>query len=175
MLSYGFEPQVRTIGNRVRPDRQTVLFSATFSPKLKRLARDLLFKPVEIRSMSVSHEHISQELVPCKDAETKWVWVSQKLKQRIAGGKVLIFVSHRAGVEDLATKIRNELQVECVTLHGDMHQSDRTVAIKSFKKETDVLVATDVASRGLHVNNMNTVICFDAARNIDTHTHRIGK
>lgn len=175
MLSFGFEPQVRTISNQIRPDRQAVLFSATFSKKLKRLAQDLLFKPAEIRSLKVNHQHITQNFVPLKDRPAKVKWILENLTNFVAVGKVLIFLSQRAAVEEVAHRIRNDKGLVCTCIHGDLHQSDRTAAINSFKKDAQILVATDVASRGLHVPNMNTVICGDAARNLDSHTHRIGK
>uniref|UniRef100_A0A7S3LTS7 RNA helicase n=2 Tax=Aplanochytrium stocchinoi TaxID=215587 RepID=A0A7S3LTS7_9STRA len=177
MLSHGFEPQVRTIANRIRPDRQTVFFSATFNKKLKLLARDILRNPIEIRTGTFgSHDLITQEFIPFQSDNEKWNWLASNLKGFVQNGKVLVFVSQKAGCDQLASSINSYLRdTPCVHIHGDKSQQERTKAIQDFKGNSMVLVATDVASRGLHIPNVNTVICFDAARNIDSHTHRIGR
>ena len=90
-------------------------------------------------------------------------------------GKVLIFVTQKANSAELAKNL-TEQNIKIGLLHGDMHQDDRTKVINEFKKtDMPILVATDVAARGLDIPDIKTVVNYDVARDIDTHTHRIGR
>ncbi|XP_025093401.1 LOW QUALITY PROTEIN: ATP-dependent RNA helicase DDX42-like [Pomacea canaliculata] len=178
MFDLGFEPQVRSIANHVRPDRQTLLFSATFRKKVEKLARDILADPIRVVQGEVgeANEDVSQsvEVLP-SSGPAKWTWLVRRLVEFTSSGSVLIFVTRKANAEELATQLRAR-DFPLGLLHGDISQMERNEIISSFKKkEFPILVATDVAARGLDIPHIRTVINYDVARDIDTHTHRIGR
>ncbi|KIH67945.1 DEAD/DEAH box helicase [Ancylostoma duodenale] len=146
MFDMGFEAQVKSISDHIRPDRQCLMFSATFKRKVERLARDALRDPVRIVQGEVG------EVV----------------------GKVLIFVTKKVNAEDLAKKLRAR-DFELVLLHGDMLQHERNEHLQAFRKKVNIMVATDVAARGLDIPEIRTVVNYDLARDIDTHVHRVGR
>ncbi|RUS76863.1 hypothetical protein EGW08_015373 [Elysia chlorotica] len=177
MFDMGFEPQVRSIANNVRPDRQTLLFSATFRKRIEKLARDILSDPVRVVQGEIgeANEDVTQviEILPLGPA--KWTWLMQRLVGFTSEGSVLIFVTRKANSEELAANLKAR-DFELGLMHGDMSQAERNEIISAFKKkEFSILVATDVAARGLDIPHIKTVINYDVARDIDTHTHRIGR
>lgn len=177
MFDMGFEPQVRSIANHVRPDRQTLLFSATFRRKVEKLARDILADPIRVvhGEAGVANEDVTQivELLPPGPA--KWTWLVRRLVEMTTLGSVLIFVTRKANSEELATNLKSR-DFKVGLLHGDMSQIERNEVITAFKKkEFPILVATDVAARGLDIPSIKTVVNYDIARDIDTHTHRVGR
>jgi len=177
MFDMGFEPQVRSICNHVRPDRQTMLFSATFKRKIERLAIDVLADPIKViqGESGEANEDITQSVIVFDEPSNKWDWMTSKLVEFMSLGSVLIFVTKKANSEELAENLRTR-DFGILLIHGDMDQADRNKTITAFKrKEAPVLVATDVAARGLDIPHVRTVINYDVARDIDTHTHRIGR
>ncbi|CAH8492355.1 ATP-dependent RNA helicase ddx42 [Schistosoma haematobium] len=177
MFNLGFEPQVRSIANHVRPDRQTLLFSATFKRRLERLARDILLDPVRIiqGELGEANEDITQHVEIFDKIEQKWDWLTRNLVRLTTEGSVLIFVTRKVHSEEVAQKLKSR-DLKVLLIHGDMHQSDRNTVIQAFKRqEAPILVATDVASRGLNIPSIHNVINYEVARDIDTHTHRIGR
>ncbi|VDK46951.1 unnamed protein product [Anisakis simplex] len=176
MFDMGFEAQVKSISDHIRPDRQCLMFSATFKSKVERLARDALVDPVRIVQGEVgeANEDVVQivEVVPNVDA--KWRWLLQQLVQFLSNGKVLIFVTRKQNAEEVAQRLRTK-DFSLVLLHGDMLQVERNEKLLAFRKKTALMVATDVAARGLDIPEIRTVINFDLARDIDTHVHRIGR
>ncbi|CAF0895645.1 unnamed protein product [Brachionus calyciflorus] len=178
MFDMGFEPQVTSIANHVRPDRQVLLFSATFKKKIERLARHILVDPVRIiqGELGEANENITQIVKVFRDGPEKWSWLNSKLVEFTSQGKVLIFVTQKANSAELAKNLEEKI-FKVGLLHGDMHQDDRNKVINEFKKKPDIhiLVATDVAARGLDIPTIKTVINYDVARDIDTHIHRIGR
>jgi len=177
MFDMGFEPQVRSICDHIRPDRQTLLFSATFKKKIERLARDVLTDPVRIiqGELGEANEDVTQIVLVMPAGSAKWIWLTSKLVELLSAGSVLIFVTKKANAEELATNLKLK-EHEVGLLHGDIDQNERSKVILSFKKkEVPILVATDVAARGLDITHVKTVVNYDIARDIDTHTHRIGR
>ncbi|KAH8849393.1 ATP-dependent RNA helicase DDX42 [Schistosoma japonicum] len=177
MFNLGFEPQVRSIANHVRPDRQTLLFSATFKRRLERLARDILLDPIRIvqGELGEANEDITQHVEIFDKIEQKWDWLTRNLVRLTTEGSVLIFVTRKVHSEEVAQKLKSR-DLKVLLIHGDMHQSDRNTVIQAFKRqEAPILVATDVASRGLDIPSIHNVINYEVARDIDTHTHRIGR
>ncbi|KAM9296411.1 ATP-dependent RNA helicase DDX42 [Gastrophryne carolinensis] len=177
MFDMGFEYQVRSIANHVRPDRQTLLFSATFRKKIEKLARDILIDPIRIVQGDIgeANEDITQVVAILPSGPDKWTWLTRKLVELTSTGSVLIFVTKKANADELANNLRLE-DHSLGLLHGDMDQSERNKVITDFKKKSiPILVATDVAARGLDIPSIKTVINYDVARDIDTHTHRIGR
>ncbi|XP_077398274.1 ATP-dependent RNA helicase DDX42 isoform X2 [Festucalex cinctus] len=177
MFDMGFEYQVRSIASHVRPDRQTLLFSATFRKKIERLARDILMDPIRVVQGDIgeANEDITQVVEMLPSGADKWSWLTRRLVEFTSSGSVLIFVTKKANSEELATNLMQE-GYSLGLLHGDMDQSERNKVISDFKKKNlPVLVATDVAARGLDIPSIRTVVNYDVARDIDTHTHRIGR
>uniref|UniRef100_A0A670IZ03 ATP-dependent RNA helicase DDX42 n=1 Tax=Podarcis muralis TaxID=64176 RepID=A0A670IZ03_PODMU len=177
MFDMGFEYQVRSIASHVRPERQTLLFSATFRKKIEKLARDILIDPIRVVQGDIgeANEDITQIVEIFSSGPNKWNWLTSRLVEFTSSGSVLLFVTKKANADELANNLKQEGH-SLGLLHGDMDQSERNKVISDFKKGTfPVLVATDVAARGLDIPSIKTVINYDVARDIDTHTHRIGR
>lgn len=177
MFDMGFEYQVRSIADHVRPDRQTLLFSATFRRKIEKLARDILTDPIRVVQGDIgeANEDVTQFVEILHSEADKWAWLTNRLVEFTSTGSVLIFVTKKANSEDLASALLHVDQ-NIGLLHGDMDQNERNKVIMEFKKKTlPILVATDVAARGLDIPSIKTVVNYDVARDIDTHTHRIGR
>lgn len=177
MFDMGFEYQVRSVANHVRPDRQTLLFSATFRKKIERLARDILNDPIRVVQGDIgeANEDITQIVEIMVSGPDKWDWLTRRLVEMTSRGSVLIFVTKKANSDELAANLNQEGYTVGL-LHGDMDQSERNKVIFDFKKKSiPIMVATDVAARGLDIPSIKTVVNYDVARDIDTHTHRIGR
>lgn len=173
----GFELQVRSICDHIRPDRQTLLFSATFKKRIEQLARTVTDNPIKIVQKTIGevNEDVSQHVVVLPASSKKWDWLTTKLVEFLSSGSVLIFVTRIVNSEELHKNLK-EYGTDALLLHGDMEQSERNRVIMAFKrKEKDILIATDVAARGLDISHIRTVINFDVARDIDTHIHRVGR
>ena len=147
MLQMGFEDQMRSVVQNVRPSRQTLLFSATFPPKIELLSSDLLRQPIRITigTRGQAAENIVQhvEIVPTDEA--KWPWLTQRVEGFLKKGQLCIFCKSKQGAEKLAADFKDLLQKEAVTLHGDMGQDERMSVLDSFRKrKVEVLIATDL-------------------------------
>jgi ATP-dependent RNA helicase DDX42 len=177
MLDMGFEPQVRSIVGQIRPDRQTLFFSATFKRTVEKLTHDILTNPIKITIGNVGQANADvQQVVEvlASDAD-KWGWLLERMPVFTATGSVLIFVATKSASEQLAASL-NAANFPAGVLHGDKAQVERTATMNSFKNgELNVLVATDVAARGLDVKHIRTVVNYDSARDINAHVHRIGR
>lgn len=161
----------------MRPDRQTLLFSATFKKRIERLARDVLTDPIRCvqGDLNEANQDIKQFVFVFPNPQQKWNWLLLNLVRLLSEGSVLVFVTKKVDAETVANNLLVK-EYNCLLLHGDMDQADRNKVITQFKrKETDILVATDVAARGLDISHIKNVINYDIARDIDTHTHRIGR
>lgn len=105
----------------------------------------------------------------------KWLWLTQRLVEFMSEGSILVFVTKKANAEELCNNLQIK-EFDALLLHGDMSQYERNEVITAFKrKDKPILVATDVAARGLDIPHIRTVVNYDVARDIDTHTHRIGR
>uniref|UniRef100_A0AAQ5Y0S5 ATP-dependent RNA helicase DDX42 n=1 Tax=Amphiprion ocellaris TaxID=80972 RepID=A0AAQ5Y0S5_AMPOC len=154
-----------------------LLFSATFRKKIERLARDILVDPIRVVQGDIgeANEDVTQVVELLLSGSDKWGWLVRRLVEFTSSGSVLIFVTKKANCEELATNLTQE-GYSLGLLHGDMDQSERNKVISDFKKKNlPILVATDVAARGLDIPSIRTVVNYDVARDIDTHTHRIGR
>ena len=122
-----------------------------------------------------ANEDVSQFVKILPNQDEKWGWLLRNIVSCTSSGSVLIFVTKKADSEDVASRLKNA-DHKVGLIHGDLHQSERDKVLHQFKKkEMPILVATDVAARGLDIPSIRTVINFDVARDIDTHTHRIGR
>ncbi|KAJ1980715.1 hypothetical protein H4R34_002355 [Dimargaris verticillata] len=178
MFDLGFEPQVRSVCDRVRPDRQTLLFSATFPRKIERLALQVTSNDavrVNIGHVGEANTDVTQKFHVVTSETAKWDWLEAHVAGLCAQGSVLIFIS-RVGQADILADNLTILGWPCGALHGNMLQGDRDRVLREFKSgKTTLLAATDVAARGLDIKTIKTVLNFDVARDIDSHVHRIGR
>ncbi|EPZ32154.1 DEAD-domain-containing protein [Rozella allomycis CSF55] len=177
MLDLNFEPQVMSIANNVRPDRQTLLFSATFPERIQNIARSLTMNPVTISigTEGLANEDIDQKIVLLKNEEEKNKWLIKELENFLCDGSVLIFVARKAFTEELS-KLLTDQRYPCIVIHGDLNQIERDAAIKQFRSNpVSVLIATDVAARGLDIKHIRNVVHYNPAKDIETHIHRSGR
>ncbi|CAI5503684.1 unnamed protein product [Closterium sp. Naga37s-1] len=177
MFHLGFEPQVRAIVGQIRPDRQTLLFSATMPRRIERLARDILTHPVRIAvgEVGAANTDVRQQVVVLPGDDAKVPWLLGELGTRVDEGDVLVFAGTKAKV-DVVTAAVAAAGFKVGALHGDLDQSRRSEVVRQLKKgELHVVVATDVAARGLDIRSIKTVINLDSARDMDAHVHRVGR
>ena len=182
MFDLGFEPQVMKILNNIRPQRQTVLFSATFPKSMEALARKILRgKPLEITvgARSVVAPEITQivEVRPADDP-TKFNRVLEILGNFYIEDEdalTLIFVDRQEAADSLLAQLMRK-GYPCNALHGGKDQSDRDGTISDFKAGIfPVLVATSVAARGLDVKQLKLVINYDCPNHMEDYVHRVGR
>eukprot|EP00892_Ulva_mutabilis_P001353 jgi/Ulvmu1/11218/UM072_0055.1 len=173
----GFEVQVRSLVRATRPDRQTLLFSATLANKVRHLVREALTAEVQVTvgRSGAANADVRQEVLLMANAEQKRQWLQARLPRLVDDGQVLVFVNRRAEVEDIVGLVE-AAGMKAGGIHGDIDQYSRMDILKRFKAGTvHVLVATDVAARGLDVRSVKAVVNFDTAASIDTHVHRVGR
>lgn len=174
MLDMGFLPDIRRILKLLPRERQTMLFTATMPPDIERLARDFMRKPVVIqvgRQGPVSG--ITHELYPVAP-HLKGSLLVELLKRRETG-PVLVFTRTKHAASRLAERLqRNGFRSAC--LQGDMSQSKRQAAMDAFRSgKIDILVATDIAARGIDVPDISHVVNYDMPDTVDAYTHRVGR
>lgn len=176
MFDMGFEPQLTRIVENIRPDRQTVMFSATFPSQVEKLARKILKQPLEITigGNSVAAATIDQN-VEVRSEESKFYRLLELLGTWYDVGSTLVFVDR----QDNADRIFRDLskaRYKCLSLHGGMDQADRDSTIVDFKNgDVKVLVATSVAARGLDVKNLTLVVNYDVPSHYEDYVHRVGR
>lgn len=125
--------------------------------------------------LNEANQDITQYVFVFPNPLQKWNWLLLNLVRFLSEGSVLIFVTKKVDAETVASNLLTK-EYNCLLLHGDMDQAERNKVITQFKrKDCDILVATDVAARGLDIPHIKNVINYDIARDIDTHTHRIGR
>ncbi|MCL7050150.1 hypothetical protein MKW94_024986 [Papaver nudicaule] len=176
MFDMGFEPQITRIVQNTRPDRQTVLFSATFPRQVEILARKVLTKPVEIQigGRSVVNKDISQ-LVEVRPENERFLRLLELLGEWYEKGKILIFV-HSQEKCDALFKDMLRHGYPCLSLHGAKDQTDRESTISDFKSNVcSVLIATSIAARGLDVKELELVINYDVPNHYEDYVHRVGR
>ncbi|KAM8859338.1 putative ATP-dependent RNA helicase DDX43 isoform 2-T2 [Spinachia spinachia] len=177
MLDMGFEPQIMKILLDIRPDRQTVMTSATWPTGVRRLAKSYLKKPmmVYVGTLDLAAVNTVQQTVLIVLEEEKKSYVLDFIRNMLPLDKVLIFVGKKLVADDLSSDLCLQgLAVQ--SLHGDREQCDREEALKDFKESrVRILVATDLASRGLDVHDITHVFNYDFPRNIEEYVHRVGR
>ena len=174
MLDMGFMEDMETIISLTPTTRQTLLYSATLSKEVRDIAKRSMREPVEV---SVSHDDVVSDLVRQYYVEVKRNGKMDVLRDIMANGdpKVVIFCSTKKMVDDLYSGFSAE-GMKVGALHGDMPQFRREKTINAFRKDRmNVLIATDVAARGLDIDDINYVINYDMPDDIDTYIHRIGR
>ena len=175
MLDMGFYEDVISIVNELPKDnRQTSLFSATFEENIKVLAKDILNNPIFIQDDDIhSNQKITQ--VFYKIAQASKTSLIPSLISSNKASSVLIFCNRKLTCEELADEIF-ELGFDCVVLNSDLDQKQRDETIVLFSnKSYPIMIATDVASRGLNIDDIDLVINYDVAKDEKVHIHRIGR
>jgi superfamily II DNA/RNA helicase len=175
MLDIGFLPDLQRILSYLPKQRTTLLFSATFSPEIKRLANSYLQDPVtiEVDRSNLTASTVEQHFYSVGDEEKRHA-LHQILKQR-GMKQAFVFVNSKLGCARLARSLERE-GLKTTALHGDKSQDERLKALESFKQgEVDLLVCTDVAARGLDIKDVPAVFNFDVPFNAEDYVHRIGR
>jgi len=179
MLDMGFEPQIRKILDQIRPDKQTCMWSATWPKEVKRLAEEFLvdYIQVNIGALQLTANHnILQIIDVCADheKEEKLVKLLNEIMQE-KENKTLIFVETKRKADDIARRMKRD-GWPVLSIHGDKSQQERDWALNDFRGgRNPILIATDVASRGLDVEDIKFVINFDYPNCSEDYVHRIGR
>jgi len=176
MLDMGFIDDVKKLTAAMKNRQQTLLFSATVNPKLKPSIDQMLNDPLEVRISSgeSTGDHIEQDIVKVPEGENKFDVLLDML-QREGFEKVLVFAETKRGVDRLNKRLR-ESGIRTDLIHGDKTQQMRKRALEKFRRgKIQVLVATDVASRGLDVSDVTHVINYETPQNFEDYVHRIGR
>ncbi|WP_174285376.1 DEAD/DEAH box helicase [Sphingomonas bacterium] len=176
MLDMGFIPDIEEICTKLPKQRQTLLFSATMPPPIKKLADKFLDNPkqIEVSRPASTNLNITQYLVPVASQSAK----RERLRQLLDQAEVtnaIIFCNRKTTVRDL-NKVLRQAGMKSGEIHGDMEQPQRLAELELFKTgAVNVLVASDVAARGLDIKGVSTVINYDAPWHPDDYVHRIGR
>jgi superfamily II DNA/RNA helicase len=175
MLDMGFLPDIRAIVSATPSDRQTLLFSATITPDIAAIVNNFTNNPVTVSvRTSETNEHIEQDVIEARDKAHKIELLTEMLRGQ-EYEKVLVFGETKFGVQRLSDYLDNS-GISSVAIHGNKNQSQRARALKQFKDgRVRVMVATDVAARGLDIPNVSHVINFDTPQNYEDYIHRIGR
>eukprot|EP00928_Gymnodinium_smaydae_P013600 TRINITY_DN14951_c1_g5_i1.p1 TRINITY_DN14951_c1_g5~~TRINITY_DN14951_c1_g5_i1.p1 ORF type:complete len:1291 (+),score=193.15 TRINITY_DN14951_c1_g5_i1:68-3874(+) len=177
MLDMGFEPQVRAVIDLLPSERQTIMFTATWPPKVVQLAKDFMRSPIQIQigSTKIScNSSVAQEIRLCGSQGDK-LQVLLEILRGAPGERIIVFVNQKITCAELCADL-NRWGIEAVALHGDLEQADRDISLDAFKSgRTSVAVATDVAARGLDIKDVKAVVCYDVALDKETHVHRVGR
>ncbi|KAJ6847210.1 ATP-dependent RNA helicase-like protein DB10 [Iris pallida] len=177
MLDMGFEPQIRKIVNEIPPRRQTLMYTATWPKEVRKIAGDLLVNPVQVNIGNVdeliANKSITQyvELVPLMEKQRR---LEQILRTQEHGSRIIIFCSTKRLCDQLARGIGRGFGA--AVIHGDKSQSERDHVLNQFRSgRSPILVATDVAARGLDIKDIRIVINYDFPTGIEDYVHRIGR
>jgi ATP-dependent RNA helicase RhlE len=174
MLDMGFAPQVERILKNLYPERQTMLFSATMPPDIINLASRYMKLPIqiEIAPSGTAAQDVTQELFIVKEQDKKAILLMLLSQYR---GAILVFARTKIKAKRIARMIR-EKESRVVELHSDRSMSQRQQAMDGFKSgRYRILVATDIASRGIDVSKIELVINHDLPDDIENYVHRIGR
>jgi ATP-dependent RNA helicase RhlE len=175
MLDIGFLPDLQRILSYLPKQRTTLLFSATFSPEIKRLASSYLQDPVtiEVARSNATASTVEQHFYRVEDDDKRAV-LKQILRER-GLKQAFVFVNSKLGCARLARSLERE-GLNTTALHGDKSQDERLKALDAFKTgAVDLLVCTDVAARGLDIKDVPAVFNFDIPFNAEDYVHRIGR
>lgn len=175
MLDLGFKDEIDKILALLPKKRQNLLFSATFSDEIRKLAKRLLIKPLEIdiSPRNTAAKSVVQSVYEV-DKGKKSALLSHLVRSR-KWEQVLVFVRTKKGADNLVKKLRID-EISSVAIHGDKSQSARATVLASFKDNSvRVLVATDIAARGIDINDLPYVINYDLPKVAQDYIHRIGR
>ncbi len=176
MLDMGFIEDIEYIMSKLPENRQTLLFSATMPNEIRRLAEEFLsknYKTVKIAPEQITVERIKQ-IAYRTDNKSKFTTFVDIL-QKTMGKKSIVFTQTKAMADEVADKLREE-GFNADAIHGDYSQAKRERVLKNFRTgRLDILVATDVAARGLDIKGVETVYNYDLPQDVESYVHRIGR
>jgi ATP-dependent RNA helicase RhlE len=175
MLDMGFVADMRFIMAKMAPNRQTLLFSATITSELDKLIKEFLTNPEKISvKTGETARNVEQNIIRVPQGSDKIEHLSNLLSKK-EFSKVLIFGRTKHGVEKLCQTL-GRLGFKAESIHGDKNQNKRQSALKAFRdNQSQILVATDVAARGLDIPNVSHVINFEVPATYEDYVHRIGR
>ena len=177
MLDMGFYDDIMAVVNRLPKDRQTIMFSATMPANIRKMAKAIMNNPAEVQiAVSRPPESIRQQAIDIYEAQ-KTAFIVQKFRssgeQELK--KVIVFVGKKQGVKDLTRALRAN-DIDARAMHSDLEQKERDEVMLDFRNnKVDVLVATDIVSRGIDVDDIPLVINYDVPRDAEDYVHRIGR
>ncbi|KAH9626914.1 hypothetical protein KSS87_014975 [Heliosperma pusillum] len=177
MLDMGFEPQIRNIVSQIRPDRQTLYWSATWPKEVESLARKFLRNPykVTIGSAELKANHSICQVIEVMTDMEKYNRLIKLLKDVMDGSRILIFVETKKGCDQVTRQLRMD-GWPALAIHGDKDQSERDWVLAEFKSgRSPIMTATDVAARGLDVKDIKCVVNYDFPSSLEDYIHRIGR
>jgi len=178
MLDMGFEPQIRKIVDLIRPDRQTVLWSATWPRSVEDIAAEFLRSPfkVTIGSEDLKANHnITQKFEFLTQRERKLDKLVELLRSEQGRGRILVFCAKKRIVDSVTMQLRS-LGFGALCIHGDKEQAEREWVLEEFKQgSSPIMVATDVAQRGLDIKDVYCVVNYDMPSTGEDYVHRIGR
>ncbi|XP_066163175.1 dEAD-box ATP-dependent RNA helicase 14 isoform X1 [Oryza sativa Japonica Group] len=177
MLDMGFEPQIRKIVKQVQPKRQTLMFTATWPKEVRKIASDLLSNPVQVNigntDQLVANKSITQYVDVITPPE-KSRRLDQILRSQEPGSKIIIFCSTKRMCDQLARNLARQYGASAI--HGDKSQAERDSVLSEFRSgRCPILVATDVAARGLDIKDIRVVVNYDFPTGVEDYVHRIGR
>ncbi len=174
MLDMGFSDDIMQIASHLPKNRQTVMFSATMPEKIQQLAKSMLYHPVMVKiAVSRPAEKIQQSAYICyemqKQGIIKHLFATNQLQ------RVIIFSGKKDKVKDIYRELKH-MKINCAQMHSDLTQQERDEVMLSFKAgQVDVLVATDIVSRGIDIDDIRMVINYDVPHDAEDYVHRIGR
>ncbi|XP_063363100.1 uncharacterized protein LOC134651918 isoform X2 [Cydia amplana] len=179
MLDMGFEPQIRKIIEQIRPDRQVLMWSATWPKEIQTLAEDFLndYIKVNIGSLNLSANNNIKQIIEICEEHEKEHKLTNLLKEISSerDNKVIVFVETKKKVDDIARAVRRNGH-KALAIHGDKSQPERDAVLTEFRNgATTILIATDVAARGLDVEDVKFVVNYDYPNSSEDYIHRIGR
>ncbi|MCJ8729958.1 hypothetical protein PDJAM_G00112180 [Pangasius djambal] len=179
MLDMGFEPQIRKIVDQIRPDRQTLMWSATWPKEVRQLAEDFLHDYIQINigALELSANHNILQIVDVCMENEKDNKLIQLMEEIMAEkeNKTIIFVETKKRCDELTRRMRRD-GWPAMCIHGDKSQPERDWVLSEFRSgKAPILIATDVASRGLDVEDVKFVINYDYPNSSEDYVHRIGR
>jgi superfamily II DNA/RNA helicase len=174
MLDMGFYDDIMAVVNRLPKERQTIMFSATMPTNIRKMAKAIMNHPAEVQiAISRPPETINQQAADLFEAQ-KNDYLKLLLKERSLK-KVIVFVGKKQRVKDLTRALR-AIHIDARAMHSDLEQKERDEVMLDFRNgKVDVLVATDIVSRGIDVDDIPLVINYDVPRDAEDYVHRIGR
>jgi ATP-dependent RNA helicase RhlE len=176
MLDMGFAPQINRVVERVPPYRQTLLFSATMPPEVEALARKYLRRPVvvQVGRRNTATKTVTHAVYPVP-RDRKSSLLVQLLNRPDMMDSVLVFVRTKPGADRVVRHL-DAAGISAIAMHGDKSQAQRIQALEEFRSgAVRVLVATDIAQRGLDVTGISHVVNYDVPEQAEDYVHRIGR
>lgn len=177
MLNMGFERQIRAILSQIRPDRQTLMWSATWPEEIQELAKDYTHDVIMVRVGSfnlAANRNVTQKVLIMGESDKKRKLCDQ-LELVMDGSRVLVFVQTKKTADSLTWALRED-GWPARAIHGDKSQTERDWVLDDFRLgKAPLMIATDVASRGLDVKDISTVINFDFPGALEDYVHRVGR